>query len=507
MPADAAQQLARPRRAYLVAAAGCGKTEAVARAAGIHSEGRQLVLTHTHAGVKALKDRLQKVHADRGRVHVDTIAGFALRYAASFPTLSGLPTTEPSSTEEWTAAYEAARRVFDTRVGRGVLAESYAGMFVDEYQDCVLPQHELVMAMADVLPCRTVLDPLQGIFGFAGPLVSCDDHLAPTFDRLPDLVTPIRWRDSNPDLGDWLVGVRGDIEAGRPLDLDGAPIRRVDVSPASQVRTCFKVAQSSGSVVAIGQWPRDCHRTAQRLRGVFTVMEPIECQDLVTWSERLEGAIGPTRAAAVIDFASVCMTQVGTQLRTAAGSFRAGNMPTLRASTPNRAAIEALSAVALDPTLDAVAAAMAEIEAIPGAKLHRRELWREMVRAIRAHAGNHDQTLTGTAWHVRDGGRYGGRRVEPRTVSRTVLVKGLEFDHAVVLNADVHDGPNLYVALTRGSRSLTVLSRERVMRPAGSQGHLGRAGLYPEARPTRPSMPPQCESAPRADSRIEPCDR
>jgi DNA helicase-2/ATP-dependent DNA helicase PcrA len=59
---------------------------------------------------------------------------------------------------------------------------------------------------------------------------------------------------------------------------------------------------------------------------------------------------------------------------------------------------------------------------------------------------------------VRDRGRQTGRRVEYRTVSRTLLVKGLEFDHAIVLNADAHNRSNLYVALTRGSRSLTVLS-------------------------------------------------
>jgi hypothetical protein len=44
-------------------------------------------------------------------------------------------------------------------------------------------------------------------------------------------------------------------------------------------------------------------------------------------------------------------------------------------------------------------------------------------------------------------------------VGTTLLVKGLEFDHAVVLDADALDAKNLYVALTRGARSLTVVSR------------------------------------------------
>jgi hypothetical protein len=53
-------------------------------------------------------------------------------------------------------------------------------------------------------------------------------------------------------------------------------------------------------------------------------------------------------------------------------------------------------------------------------------------------------------------------------VSRTLLVKGLEFDHAVVLNGAEYDVRNLYVAMTRGSKSLTVLSGSPTMRPPTS---------------------------------------
>jgi DNA helicase IV len=35
-------------------------------------------------------------------------------------------------------------------------------------------------------------------------------------------------------------------------------------------------------------------------------------------------------------------------------------------------------------------------------------------------------------------------------VSRPTLIKGLEYDHAIVLDAGRHDPTSLYVALTRG---------------------------------------------------------
>jgi DNA helicase IV len=53
--------------------------------------------------------------------------------------------------------------------------------------------------------------------------------------------------------------------------------------------------------------------------------------------------------------------------------------------------------------------------------------------------------------------------VDRRIVSRTLLIKGLEFDHAIVANADELDAKELYVAITRGSKSLTILSAKPVI--------------------------------------------
>ncbi|MGH2705368.1 MAG: hypothetical protein ACRDJ4_09805 [Actinomycetota bacterium] len=134
-----------------------------------------------------------------------------------------------------------------------------------------------------------------------------------------------------------------------------------------------------------------------------------------------------------------------------------------------RLAIEALIEVAGNPTVSSIPAAMTKIEQIAGGVLYRRELWREMARSVRTFATENRPTLPGAAWHVRDRGLHAGRRVEHRTVSRTLLVKGLEFDHAIVLNGDVHNAANLYVAITRGSSSLTILSNGSSVTPRPSE--------------------------------------
>src|SRR5262245_39743195 len=96
MAPDIATALALARRGCVPAAAGCGKTEAIAAAVGAGGGGRQLILTHTHAGVRALRQRLEKYKVPKSRYHIDTIAGWALTYAVHYPQLSGQQNKEPT---------------------------------------------------------------------------------------------------------------------------------------------------------------------------------------------------------------------------------------------------------------------------------------------------------------------------------------------------------------------------------------------------------------------------
>ena len=79
---------ARQERAVVVAAAGCGKTHLIAETIK-YTEGRQLVLTHTHAGVHSIRSKLNKLGIQSRKYRVETIAGFALRYAKSYPITCG----------------------------------------------------------------------------------------------------------------------------------------------------------------------------------------------------------------------------------------------------------------------------------------------------------------------------------------------------------------------------------------------------------------------------------
>lgn len=85
--------------ASVIAPAGHGKTEMIAMLA---ARGRRaLVLTHTHAGVHAIRARLKRLRVPSNLVLVDTIAGWSMRYAYAFPRAAAPPPDYPKNNDEW----------------------------------------------------------------------------------------------------------------------------------------------------------------------------------------------------------------------------------------------------------------------------------------------------------------------------------------------------------------------------------------------------------------------
>jgi superfamily I DNA/RNA helicase len=238
MARNAALELARAEDVCLVAPAGFGKTDVIARAVAHHSTGPQLILTHTHAGVRALRRRLARYGATARAFHLDTIAGFALRYAASRPRTAQLSTAQPVG-NQWQEVYGAAEKVLHTPLIGTVLKNSFTGVFVDEYQDCAQAQHSLILRLKELLPTRIVGDPLQGIFDFEGGVVDWDADVFPVFARLDDLDIAWRWRTTNPALGEWLLELRNNLINGTKTNLDGAPLDWIaSTHPAQQLAAC-----------------------------------------------------------------------------------------------------------------------------------------------------------------------------------------------------------------------------------------------------------------------------
>lgn len=453
------ESLSKTDHSYIIAAAGCGKTEAIVKAIAVSSSGRQLVLTHTHAGVKSLHDRFKKFGVSQSKYSLDTIAGFALKYAASYPVNSGVASLMPVE-NEWESIYKSANLILQSNFGKKILRNSYSSVYVDEYQDCTINQHNLIMAIANEIPTKILGDPLQGIFDFNEPVVDWKRDIEPSFHKLPDLIVPHRWNTKNRLLGQWLVNCRDALMSGEAISFQHAPLTWKPMSRQNQISACFHLFSEKGIVVAIHSVPNIAHDIARTLGGRYSSMEDMACQDLLNASDTLEQTNGLARASFIINFASRCMTKVSTELRPIKESFDSGRVPDTKRVRKNGDLINTLIFCTQNNDLNIILDVMKMIEAIPGVSVFRRELWSELQRTIKLYLSNNYATLKESAWQLRDLARKRGRKLEYRAISRTLLIKGLEFDHGIVLDADKLDAKNLYVALTRASTSLTVLSTQ-----------------------------------------------
>ncbi|WLT33559.1 UvrD-helicase domain-containing protein [Geothrix sp. PMB-07] len=453
------------------APAGTGKTTLISSAVALSKAENQLVLTHTHAGVGAIRRALHRHGVSSKMCHVDTIASWALWYAQSYPGMSGLKITEPDK-DDWEEVYRCATALLIHKAIRQVVKESYAGLYVDEYQDCTPSQHRLIVELAGILPCRVLGDPLQSIFEFTKEgVVSWESDVVSAFSIHAGPTEPWRWKGRNPRLGRWLVEVRRALLNNEPIDLRNAPIswKPIGNKPAQRVQIAaakFLRHAPGESVVAIHKWAPGVHKISGLLGGSYSGIEPIECPDLFKFAKMIQESSGLVRAVAVIDFASNCMTHLGSHLSSIRASLVAGNIPR---SQKAKAELEALVRVAESDQADAVIAALAVLREIPGCALYRRELFDAMRRSLLNSNAHDEDALSASAWKTRNATRHIGRRLANHSVGTTLLVKGLEFDHAVILDAEAvgNTKEHLYVALTRGSQSLTVVSRSALLTPSG----------------------------------------
>lgn len=449
--------------------AGSGKTELIAAVVAKIAAGGGvvLVLTHTHAGVDALRRRMRRFGVPRDGVAVRTIDSWSFDLIRHFPDLAGLQVPEEPIWADVARYHQAATKAVGSRAVRRMLQVSYRAILVDEYQDCLVDQHALVLSLRAAVPTAVFGDPLQGLFSFGSnrPVVWADDVVS----HFPEVLVasyPWRWREDNPDLGEWLISIRSPLLASQAINLSNAPVTWVQSDGMNaQNRACFGAPNEDGNVVALGRFRRDCVAVASRLQGTYSVMEALDEKNTAEYCARFGNATPAMLAEATVQFAVDCATGVATYIQSV-NRRRLGSGTQIRTTKDAlRPAFAAVNALLSNPTPESVRRALIVIGELPHVRIYCREAWREVLDALR-HASLEDGLTPASALvRLRNQARLTGRRAEPRVISRPRLVKGLEYKHVILLDADQYSAVELYVALTRGSKSVTVLSRSPVITP------------------------------------------
>ena len=470
-----AELVAVVRKGSVVAAAGCGKTEQIALATKIAS-GRRLLLTNTHAGIDVLRQRLNRHSIPSTQYHLDTIAGWCLRYAAAFPLRSGLTTQEPKTNADWQSIYRAATKLIASGAVDRVLAASYSGVFVDEYQDCGDDQHAVITSLAEHLPICVFGDHLQAIFDFKGHApVDWKTEVSPIFPEVARLTKPWRWHKAgNPCLADWLERVRISLDAGQELDFRVTP-QAVEWEwlpdqdgprNGKIVAACQAAMKLNGRVVVIAD-PVNLEGRAKIAKALakqgFSNIEPVDCKSLFASAKTLDTATDESRLTAAMDFLTKCMTGVSRSAFLAAvASRKAGGR---RGMTQFGHLIEVGLEVEQKSGERHLLNFLESFERDPSTNIFRREMFSAMRSGLKAYLAGESVTLTDALWHVQNRVRHAGRVIARRSIGSTLLVKGLEFEHAIVVHAPCMNLKDWYVALTRATHSLKVLSPQKRFLP------------------------------------------
>jgi DNA helicase-2/ATP-dependent DNA helicase PcrA len=459
-------------RGMVTAPAGCGKTHLIAEALTRHGGNKPiLVLTHTNAGVVALRGRLDKAGVRSTAYRLSTIDGWAMRLISTFPQRSGhdpdlLKLARPGT--DYPNIRVAAAKLLKADHINDVLKASYARLIVDEYQDCSIRQHAVVAYAAQTLPTCVLGDPMQAIFGFGvDDLATWDEQVRGYFPLAGELATPWRWINAGAEpLGRWLLEVRGKLLRGELVDLRTAPkgVTWVQLDGTKDHERRLEAARvrppvGDGRVLIIGDStsPDSQRRFASQTPGAVAV-EAVDLKDLVAFAKGFD-LDSPSALQELTEFAQRVMRNVG------AADFvqrvRSIQRGTAR-NEPTEAERMALAFVR-DPSHRRAVDVLVELGKQAGVTAHRPAVLRACIRALQLCEGSEGLSFHDAAIRMREQNRLVGRPLPKRAVGSTLLLKGLEAEVAVILNAGVLDARNLYVAMTRGSQRLMVCSASPIL--------------------------------------------
>ncbi|WP_328702327.1 UvrD-helicase domain-containing protein [Belnapia arida] len=454
-------------RGSVSAPAGCGKTHLIARTLTRHSDPKPiLVLTHTNAGVAALRGRLDRFQVPRASYRLATLDGWAMRLIGTFPGRSGhdpsiLALGNPRS--DYHAIRVAAVELLQAGHISDVLSASYDRLIVDEYQDCSEIQHFIVGLASNTLRTCVLGDPLQAIFNFAGRLADWEKDVREHFPPAGELSTPWRWINAGEQgFGEWLLDARRSLLAGGGVDLSSAPANVVWLpldgisDEAIKLEACRTPALSKdGGVLIMAESKKpDRQRRFARNTPDAVAIESVDLGDLVSFAR----AFRVTESDAldrIIEFAESVMANLGgTETLERVREHLAGT-----STAPPSDAEAAALRFAAAPTHRGALGFLSALNAQTGVRVHRPTVFRSCLKALEACPDDEQASFLAMAIKMREENRLLGRPLPGRAVGSTLLLKGLEAEVAVILDAHGMNPAHLYVAMTRGARKLVVCSR------------------------------------------------
>ena len=379
--------------------------------------------------------------------------------------------------DQWTQLYNACSSLFTKGFVKRIIRATYSGVYVDEYQDCSTAQHKLVTELAKIMPCRILGDPMQAIFDFNDEPVNWEESVYPNFTCLCELKTPWRWRNAGADaIGNWLIDVRKSLKESGNINLSGNLPKNVvvksvdldDFTDNNRLKPFYDLANKNKneSIVVIypgsPKFKSKTHILARNLAGQYSSIEEVEGVALFSFVKKiLKAKTSSVRLKNVIDFAKDCMTCVNNILPAGTKRFE---ITKISKSTKYPELAEAANNYYNDSSSVNLKKFLELLRNNSETRLFRRDLFNLVLQVLAIHSQSPDLSLEDAAKIFQREFRYKGRPIKHnKIIGTTLLIKGLEYDHAIIVDATSLSIKQLYVALTRGSKSITIISNKYVL--------------------------------------------
>ena len=443
----------------LIAPAGFGKTHSICECIK-HTEGEQLILTHTQAGVASIKEKLVTSSISKDSYRVETISSFAQRYVFAFHNVDNIPDIINQSAY-YSFLTECALEIFNLKPVQDVIRNSYAGLYVDEYQDCTIQQHELIKVLAKTLPTHLFGDPLQGIFGFSGQLVNLEDpnHMQ-DFGKIYTLETPHRWvKAGNPELGNDLLKIRKKLLSGLELNFkDYNSIEFKQGVYTNHYNFIIKALTSEKSILVIHPVstqikPRQMFVAS--FKYIPLLIESLDHSDFYRWAGHFDTT---TESSANLchDFLIANYTNLNNWYNKDNRKFKKKSDPLQEKQLTEIKQLH--SELQLENSAAKIRQLLMKVKKLDNVNCSREDLLNSIFVALNNSCQNDSTVLDAMKSH-RNVIRKMGRKLYGKCIGTTLLTKGLEFDAVIVLAADKFNDPkNLYVALSRCCKRLIIVS-------------------------------------------------
>lgn len=471
-PAALARRLLGEAPCFSVLPAGVGKTEVLAHCCVVSagSDRRSLVLTHTNAGVDVLRRRIASVGGDNRCAHVATIAGWSEFLCRMYPVLAewSEPDADASIQVDYDSTYAGAASVLVAPAIQRMMRRTWSCVLVDEYQDCSKQQHGVIKAISKSIPTIVVGDHLQAIFGFEGTPINWADDVYASWPQVELPYEPRRWQGTNPTLGSQLLAIRDLLQSGAPIDVrDFSEIRWFRETQSSNVVRSKQAALKEGSCLVLVRFPSQVLSLAKKCDGRFGTLERLAVNDLVDLAGIVDSASPDEVLRRLFALAKNAMARLPSGFLDRGEQVASGEALAFKADSKLGPLTSAAKNYMESKDLAALSDVVAEIRRLDKVVIARKELWEDIELCL-AGAQAARISATESAARIRERARRRGRRPATHVIGTTLLAKGLEFDHVVVTSAHEMTRENLYVALTRATTSLEVISEAPVLDPRWS---------------------------------------